>query len=109
MNNGIYVLISVLICVICTQLTRWLPFLLLGGKKDVPKLIRYLETVLPAAIMAVLVVYCLKGIHPFSYPYGIPELLSVALVVILHLWKKNTLISIAVGTVVYMLLVQRVF
>lgn len=104
-----YVLITVLICVICTQATRWLPFLLLGRKKEIPGLIRYLETVLPAAIMAVLVVYCFKGIRPFSYPYGIPELLSVALVALLHLWKKNTLISIAAGTSVYMLLVQLVF
>lgn len=104
--SSVYVLLTVIICVICTQFTRWLPFLLLGGKKETPRLIRYLELVLPPAIMAVLVVYCLKGIHPFSYPYGIPELLSVALVVFLHLWKKNTLLSIGGGTVFYMALIQ---
>ncbi len=62
MERHTYVLVTILICALCTQLTRWLPFLLFGGKKEVPRLIRYLGAVLPAAIMAVLVVYCLKGI-----------------------------------------------
>ena len=62
-----------------------------------------------AAIMAVLVVSCLKGITPLTYPYGLPELISVAVVVVLHLWKRNTLASIALGTVCYMILVQMVF
>lgn len=70
---------------------------------------RYLGAVLPAAIMAVLVVYCLKGVTPLAYPYGLPEFFSVALVVVLHLWKGNTLASIALGTVCYMVLVQGVF
>ena len=104
-----YVLITVVICILCTQATRWLPFLLFGCKKEVPKSVRYLGAVLPAAIMAVLVVYCLKGITPLAYPYGLPELISVALVVGLHLWKGNTLASIALGTVCYMALVQLVF
>lgn len=109
MTNPAYVLATILICALCTQLTRWLPFLLFGGKKEIPGLVRYLGTVLPAAIMAVLVIYCLKEITPLAYPYGLPELLSVALVVILHRWKGNTLASIALGTVCYMLLVQKVF
>ena len=104
-----YVLITVVICILCTQATRWLPFLLFGGKKEVPKIVRYLGAVLPAAIMAVLVVYCLKCITPLAYPYGLPVLISVALVVGLHLWKGNTLASIALGTVCYMALVQLVF
>jgi branched-subunit amino acid transport protein AzlD len=109
MNNNTYVLITILICALCTQLTRWFPFLLFGGKKEIPAIIRYLGAVLPAAIMAVLVVYCLKGITPLAYPYGLPELLSVAAVVLLHLWKRNTLASIALGTLCYMVLVQAVF
>ena len=109
MEHNHYLLITVLICALCTQLTRWLPFLLFGGKKEVPDIIRYLGAILPAAIMAVLVVYCLKGITPLAYPYGLPELLSVAFVVLLHLWKRNTLVSIALGTVCYMVLVQLVF
>ena len=107
--NSRYVLISVIVCALCTQATRWLPFLLFGGKKELPKLVRYLGVVLPAAIMAVLVVYCLKGITPLAYPYGLPELLSVALVVVLHAWKGNTLLSIGAGTACYMVLVQAVF
>lgn len=109
MTHSTYVLITILICALCTQVTRWLPFLLFGGKKDVPKLVRYLGTVLPAAIMAVLVVYCLKEATPLASPYGLPEFLSVAVVVVLHLWKGNTLASIALGTVCYMFLVQMVF
>ena len=107
--NSRYVLISVIVCALCTQVTRWLPFLLFGGKKELPKLVRYLGVVLPAAIMAVLVVYCLKGITPLAYPYGLPELLSVALVVVLHAWKGNTLLSIGAGTACYMVLVQAAF
>ena len=104
-----YVLITILICAVCTQFTRWLPFLLFGGKKEIPPLVRYLGAVLPAAIMAVLVVYCLKSITPLAYPYGLPELISVALVVILHLLRGNTLLSILSGTICYMILVQVVF
>ena len=81
MTQSNYVLITILVCALCTQVTRWLPFLLFGGKKEVPGLVRYLGTILPAAIMAVLVVYCLKGITPLAYPYGLPELISVAVVV----------------------------
>ena len=109
MTHSNYVLITILICALSTLITRWLPFLLFGGKKEVPGLVRYLGTILPAAIMAVLVVYCLKGITPLTCPYGLPELISVAVVVGLHLWKGNTLSSIALGTVCYMLLVQMVF
>lgn len=104
-----YVLITIIICALCTQATRWLPFLVFGRKKELPGLVRYLGVVLPAAIMAVLVVYCLKGITPLVYPYGLPELISVALVVILHVWRGNTLLSIGAGTVCYMFLVQAVF
>ncbi|HJB06509.1 MAG TPA: branched-chain amino acid transporter permease [Candidatus Enterocloster faecavium] len=107
--NSRYVLMTIMVCVLCTQATRWLPFLVFGRKKELPKLVRYLGVVLPAAIMAVLVVYCLKGVTPFVYPYGLPEFLSVALVVILHVWKGNTLLSIAAGTICYMALVQGVF
>ena len=104
-----YVLITVIICALCTQATRWLPFLLFGGKKEVPRIVRYLGAVLPAAIMAVLVVYCLKGVS-FATPAGwVPALLSCGAVVLLHLWKGNDLLSIFGGTILYMALVQGVF
>ena len=78
MTQSNYVLITILVCALCTQVTRWLPFLLFGGKKEVPGLVRYLGTILPAAIMAVLVVYCLKGIHTFSLPLWPAGAISVA-------------------------------
>lgn len=92
-----------------TALTRFLPFLLFGGKKQPPKAILYLGRVLPCAIMGMLVVYCLRNVTPLSPPYGVPELIGVVLAVLLHVWKRNTLLSIGGSTVVYMLLVQLVF
>lgn len=90
-----------------TILLRFLPFLLFS--KDTPKAVLYLGEVLPRAIMAMLVVYCLKNVSLRSVPYGIPEVISVLLVIILHKWKHNTLLSILAGTVCYMVLVQVVF
>ena len=92
-----------------TQLTRWLPFWLFPEKKEPPAIVTYLGRVLPAATMGLLVVYCLKGVSWASEPHGIPELLSVAVVAALHHWKANVLLSIAGGTVLYMVLVQMVF
>ena len=92
-----------------TQLTRWLPFLLFPENKEPPAIVTYLGRVLPAATMGLLVVYCLKGVSWTSAPHGIPELISVAVVAVLHRWKGNVLLSIAGGTVLYMVLVQMVF
>ena len=87
-----------------TALIRFLPFVVFGGGRPTPKFVVYLAGVLPCAIMAMLVVYCLRG-----PTHGLQELLAGAAVVGLHLWKKNTLLSIAVGTALYMVLVQAVF
>ena len=94
---------------ICTVFTRALPFLFFGGNKGIPGSIRYLGKILPPAIMAVLVVYCLKNISLLQAPFGAPELLACALTVILHVWKRNNLLSIAGGTIFYMILIQVVF
>ncbi len=88
---------------------RFLPFLIFGEGRKTPELIAYLGRVLPYAIMGMLVVYCLKGITLTATPFGIPELLGCAIVAGLHVWKRNTLLSIGAGTVCYMLLVQMVF
>ena len=88
---------------------RFLPFVIFSGDRETPAYIAYLGKVLPYAIMGMLVVFCLKGVSVTSAPYGIPELLSCLLVALLHVWKRNTLLSIAGGTVCYMLLVQLVF
>ena len=102
---------AVLIVVVISLVTiglRFLPFFLFGGS-ETPEFITYLGKILPYAIMGMLVVYCLKGITFLKAPYGIPECVAALTVVGLHLWKRNTLISIVGGTVCYMLLVQLVF
>ena len=88
---------------------RFLPFLVFGGRKTTPPFVAYLGKVLPCAVMGMLVVYCLRNIQIASAPHGLPEIISCLLVAGLHLWKRNTLISIVGGTVCYMLLVQLVF
>lgn len=88
---------------------RFLPFLIFGENRKTPPLIAYLGQVLPYAIMGMLVVYCLKDMTLTAAPFGIPELIGCAVVALLHLWKRNTLLSIGAGTVCYMLLVQFVF
>ena len=92
-----------------TILLRAVPFWAFGGGRKTPDMIVYLGKVLPYAIMAMLVVYCLKGVSLTAYPFGLPELIAGGLVVLLHLWKRNTLLSVGAGTVCYMLLVQLLF
>lgn len=94
---------------VCTILLRAFPFLVFGGKKDVPEAVRYLGAVLPASIMAVLVVYCLRNIDFAAAGHVVPSVLAGLVVVGLHVWKKNILLSIGLGTVCYMVLVQVVF
>lgn len=92
-----------------TQLTRWLPFWLFPESRKPPAAVTYLGRVLPPAMMGLLVVYCLKGVVWLEAPHGAPEMIAVAVVTVLHCWKRNVLLSIAGGTVVYMVLVQQVF
>lgn len=99
----------IVVAALVTMATRFLPFLIFRGSRKTPDIIVYLGKVLPYAIMGMLVVYCLKDVSFLSAPYGIPELLGCAAVAALHLWKRNTLLSIGVGTVFYMVLVQLVF
>ena len=99
----------IVVAVLVTMATRFLPFLIFGENRKTPPIIEYLGKVLPFAIMGMLVVYCLKDISVMSFPYGLPELIACAAVVVLHVWKRNSLLSIGGGTVCYMLLVQLVF
>ena len=96
------------ICAACTFLERLLPFLIFR-KGEIPSLIRYLGKVLPLAIMATLVVYCLRGTAFDAYANFIPQMVAVAVTAGLHLWRGNTLLSVLGGTVTYMCLVQFVF
>ena len=95
--------------VLVTMATRFLPFLIFGEKRKTPPIIEYLGTVLPCAIMGMLVVYCLKDVSFVKNPFGTPELIACAVVAALHVWKRNSLLSIGGGTVCYMLLVQLIF
>ena len=92
-----------------TQITRWLPFVLFPEHREPPKVVAYLGRVLPPAMMGLLVVYCLRSVDLLSGSHGLPEAIAVAVIAVLHLWKRNVLLSIAGGTAVYMLLVQVVF
>lgn len=102
-------LIMILAVALGTQLTRWLPFLLLPEGKAVPKTVTYLGKLLPTAAMGLLVVYCLRGVSFTAPPHGIPEAAAMLAVILLHRWKSNVLLSIAGGTALYMVLVQVVF
>ena len=101
--------ITILMVILGTMLTRFLPFLLFPAGKSTPKYIRYLGKVLPAAVFGLLVIYCVRNVSVPEGSHGIPELISIAAVAALHLWKKNMFLSIAVGTILYMVLVQFVF
>ena len=97
---------TIALCALATILTRAVPFLVFSGKKPTPPYVRYLGDALPAAIFAMLVVYCLKDVAWLAAPHGVPELLGIAVTAVLHLWKRQFLFSIAGGTIFYMLLVQ---
>lgn len=105
MNDVLLVAVVALV----TMALRFLPFLIFGRRRQTPAFIAYLGRVLPFAIMGMLVVYCLRDVPVASAPYGLPEWLGVVGVAALYLWKRNTLLSIGLGTAWYMLLVQLVF
>ena len=102
-------ILTIAIVVLGTVLTRFLPFLLFPDNKPIPKVVEYLGRTLPAAMMGLLVVYSLRSTDLLSGSHGIPEAIAVAVTAGLHLWRRNTLLSILAGTAVYMLLVQLVF
>lgn len=102
-------LVTVAAVVAGTMLTRFVPFLIFPSGKPTPKYVQDLGRVLPAAVFGMLVIYCLKDVSFVSGSHGLPELLAIAAVVGLHMWKRQMLLSIAGGTVCYMLLVQLVF
>ena len=87
---------------------RALPFLIFSGERKMPDWLQKLGEMLPSAIMAVLIIYCLKDV-PASSTYGLPEAIAILFIMVLHKWKKNTLLSIGGGTILYMILVQMVF
>jgi branched-subunit amino acid transport protein AzlD len=96
-------------CVAGTMIPRFLPFLVFSSRRPTPKFILYLGKALPSAIFGMLVIYCLKDVKFTSGTYGLPELISIAVTVLIHLWKRNMMLSMAAGTACYMILINLVF
>lgn len=102
-------IITIGICVLAVQFTRWLPFWFFPANRPISTYIRYLGKVLPAAMFGMLVVYCYKNVDILHGYHGVPDFLAGTLVLGLHFWKKNMFLSIAAGTIFYMVLVQTIF
>ncbi len=98
--------IAVAVIAAVTALLRFLPFIIFGEKRKTPPAIAYLGRVLPYAIMGMLVVYCLKDISFVNSPFGIPELACCAVTALVHVLKRNTLLSVGTGTVLFMVLTR---
>lgn len=101
------IFITILVCAACTFLTRALPFLIFRDQDHMPVRMQFLSDRLPMAIMLLLVLYCLRNTNIARYPYAIPEIAGVLCVIVIHLWKRNMIISIAGGTILYMILIQQ--
>ena len=102
-------IIMIAMVVLGTMATRFLPFIVFPHGKETPKYVQYLGKALPGAVFGLLVIYSIKSVSLIAYPHGILEFIALAFVVVLHLWKRQMLLSIAGGTVLYMVLVQTVF
>ena len=102
-------IITIAVVILGTVLTRALPFIIFPENKPTPAYVKYLGNVLPAAVIGLLVVFSLKDVSIMSTYHALPEAIAVAVIILLHWWRRNMLISIAGGTIVYMLLVQLVF
>jgi len=109
MSTTMQALIIIAILALGTAITRFLPFVLFRNAAAAPRYISYLGKLLPTAAISLLVVYSLRYVSFAAIPHGIPEIIAIAVVAALHIWKENTLLSITAGTVIYMLLVQFVF
>lgn len=105
----VHAALMVAIMAVVTFALRYLPFALFPTGKKTPAIVTYLSDTLPYAIMGMLVIYCLKDVSLFSGSHGIPEAICIIIVVLLHKWRHNSLLSIFIGTVIYMVLVQMVF
>lgn len=99
----------ILVIAAVTAFTRFVPFVIFGGQRKVPSYIVYLGAAMPAAVIAMLIVYCLRNTAFTVWPFGIPEGVACAVTAGVHWFGKNTLVSIATGTILYMMLVQMVF
>lgn len=106
MSNTFYSVLIIGVIALITAILRFLPFLIFDGRRPIPKIIRYLGSVLPYSVIAMLVIYCLKDTSFVDFSGWLPSAISVSAVIILHIWKRNTLLSIIGGTLCYMLLIR---
>lgn len=102
-------IITIGLCIAGTMLTRFLPFIIFRENNETPALIQYIGRYLPSAVFGMLVIYCLRNVHVLQGSHGLPEFISIAVTAALHLWKRQMLISIAGGTICYMLLIHFLF
>lgn len=109
LNEVTLATVAIVIMAVITISLRLAPFVLFKDHEKTPKAVLYLGDVLPSAIIAMLVIYCLRNVSLFSSPFGIPEIIACAIVAILQYWKENIIISLVGGTVIYMILIQLVF
>jgi len=109
MNINNYTLISILVIAIVTFIVRVAPFIFFGKNKATPKYVVYLGNYLPPAVISMLIIYCLRNVDVSVFPFGIAEAIGIITVAALHIWKRNNLISIIGGTVIYMIGIQLIF
>lgn len=109
MLDAVSSLIIIAAVAITTFATRAASFLVFPKNREVPPTVKYIGTILPPAVIGMLVVYCLRSTQVFAYPYGVPELIACLAVIGLHAWRRNVLLSVGAGTILYMVLVQMVF
>lgn len=102
-------IITISLCASATILTRFLPFIIFSENKKTPEVIQYFGKYLPSAVFGMLVIYCLRKVSILQAPHALPEIISIIITVVLHLWKRQMLLSIAAGTISYMLLIHFVF
>ena len=107
--NAVHSAVLVAVMALVTAALRFLPFLVFRSREDTPRLVTRLGALLPGAVMGMLVVYCLRNVSIRQAPHGLPELIAAIVTAALHIWKRNTLLSILAGTVTYMILIQKVF
>ena len=109
MTDYRHAIIVIIVMGLAVLATRIVPVLIFGRGEKVPEFILYLGRVVPYTAMGLLIVYCLRDVPVFESPHGLPELISLAVVTLTYLWKRNTILSVVIGTALYMFLVQSVF
>lgn len=107
-QTTLHIAVTIAMAALGTLLTRFTPFIVFHGDRETPAYVKYLGKALPGAALGLLVVYCFKDVNVLTGAHGLPELIALAVITALH-GRRNMLLSIAAGTVVYMLLVNFVF